>query len=427
MKELIINGRYLTGDDNTPFFYAGDTAWELFHRVNREDAVYYLKNRARQGFNAIQAVVLSEFEGLTTTNAYGRLPLKFSDGLPDPALPDTDGDYSYWAHVDYIIREAQKLGLYIVLLPTWGDKFNKLRGKGPEIFNETNTLPYAHWIAERYKNESNIIWMLGGDRPLTHPCHRKTIDLMAQGIRSTGDTHLITFHPCGCQNSTDWLTDADYIDFHTSQTGHSVDQCYRSDEIMLYMAANSNKPYMDAESRYEDHPACFDSSLGYLWNADDIRQNTYWNITSGTCGQTYGNHCVWSFNDTPSAYFPFTWKEALIHPGAEQFGYARKLRESRDFISFGAAPELVKTTYKAMGHITSGIGDRYAYVYTPLGLPFCVDLEQLGGRVLRASWFDPRTGEETVFAIMNGETPSHFVPPSQGKGRDWVLILDVLK
>jgi hypothetical protein len=427
MKYLKVTGRYLSFNDNTPFFYTGDTAWELFHRAGREDVIYYLDNRARQCFNAIQAVALAEFEGLTVPNAYGSFPLKFTDSVPDPALPDTDGEYSYWAHVDYIISEAQKRGLFIVLLPSWGDKFNKLWGKGPEIFNASNSYVYARWLAERYRGEWNIIWMLGGDRPLDTAAHRAVIDSMARGIRDTGDTHLITFHPCGNRNSSEWLADADYIDFHTSQTGHGIEQCYKSDTVMHNMASATGKPYMDSESRYEDHPACFDVSLGYLWNADDVRQNTYWNIMSGACGQTYGNHCIWSMNSAPSSYFPFIWKDALLHAGAEQFGYARRLRESRDYFSFVAAPELVRTTYAGMGHIAAGMGDGYAYIYTPLGLAFSVDLNLLGGRILRASWFDPRTGQETLFAILNGDGSSYFVPPTQGKGCDWILILDVIK
>ncbi|MDD4774866.1 MAG: glycoside hydrolase family 140 protein [Eubacteriales bacterium] len=427
MKKLCVKGRYLSFADNTPFLYAGDTAWELFHRVNREDAVYYIENRARQGFNAVQAVALAEFEGLTVPNAYGRLPLKFTDGLPDPALPDTDGDYSYWAHVDYIVSLAQKHNMFIVMLPAWGDKFNKLWGKGPEVFNPSNAYTYARFIAERYRDEWNIIWMLGGDRPLDTPEHRAIIDGMARGIHDTGDTHLITFHPVGCRNSLDWLDDADYIDFHTAQTSHSAAQCYKSDEIMLKMAQKSDKPYMDSESRYEDHPACFDASLGYLWNADDTRQNTYWNITAGACGQTYGNHCIWSFNDKPSDYFTYNWKDALTHPGAEQFGFAKKLRLSRDFFSLRPANDMVKTHYPSMGHISASMGDRYAYIYSPLGLPFAADLKIPGGKVLRAAWFDPRNGEEHVFAILNGEGAEYFVPPTTGKGNDWVLILDAVK
>ena len=32
------NRHFLVKDDGSPFFYLGDTAWELFHRLNREEA-----------------------------------------------------------------------------------------------------------------------------------------------------------------------------------------------------------------------------------------------------------------------------------------------------------------------------------------------------------------------------------------------------
>jgi hypothetical protein len=31
--------RYLTASEGKPFFYLGDTAWELFHCLDREEAV----------------------------------------------------------------------------------------------------------------------------------------------------------------------------------------------------------------------------------------------------------------------------------------------------------------------------------------------------------------------------------------------------
>ena len=137
-------------EDGSPFFYLADTAWELFHRLTKEEARLYIGERSRQGFNVIQAVALSEFDGLRTPNAYGRCPLLESDGEYDPAKPDLDGEYSYWDHVDYIINTAAQYGIYIALLPTWGDKFNIKWGKGPEIFDEQNAYAYGSFIAKRY-------------------------------------------------------------------------------------------------------------------------------------------------------------------------------------------------------------------------------------------------------------------------------------
>ena len=83
MKKLCTNGRYLSWESGEPFFYLGDTAWEMFHKLSREEIQYYCNQRARQGFNAIQAVALAEYDGLTVPNFYGQLPLCFENDLPD--------------------------------------------------------------------------------------------------------------------------------------------------------------------------------------------------------------------------------------------------------------------------------------------------------------------------------------------------------
>ena len=81
------NGHYLQYADGRPFFYQGDTAWELFHRLDREQADLYLRNRAAKGFNVIQAVALAELDGVDVPNAYGHLPLTDRDPSR-PAVKD---------------------------------------------------------------------------------------------------------------------------------------------------------------------------------------------------------------------------------------------------------------------------------------------------------------------------------------------------
>lgn len=59
------SGKYLMDErSGQPFFWLGDTAWELFHRMTWEDILYYLDKRKAQGFTVIQAVVLAELDGL---------------------------------------------------------------------------------------------------------------------------------------------------------------------------------------------------------------------------------------------------------------------------------------------------------------------------------------------------------------------------
>lgn len=119
------NKRFLVQEDRKPFFWLGDTAWELFHKLDKEEAELYLRNRKERGFNVIQAVALAEDNGLTVPNPYGKVPLlRNSKGEYDPTMPDLGEGYNYWQHVDYIIDMAENLGIYIALLPTWGDKYN---------------------------------------------------------------------------------------------------------------------------------------------------------------------------------------------------------------------------------------------------------------------------------------------------------------
>ncbi|HYE73051.1 MAG TPA: DUF4038 domain-containing protein, partial [Blastocatellia bacterium] len=223
------NRRFLVTQDGKPFFYLGDTAWELFHRLNREEADRYLKNRADKGFTVIQAVALAELDGLNDPNAYGHRPLLNND----PTQPDVKegANNDYWDHVDYIINKAASLGLYIGFLPTWGDKYNKKWGIGPEIFTPQNAAVYGEWLGRRYRNNTNIIWILGGDRPLENDTHKEIIRAMANGLRrGAGGTHLITFHPTGGASSSQHLHNDDWLDFNMRQNGHVAEFTGRYDK-----------------------------------------------------------------------------------------------------------------------------------------------------------------------------------------------------
>ena len=97
--------------DGTPFFYLGDTAWELFHRTNKEEADLYLEDRARKGFTVIQAVALAELDGINVPNAYGFLPFENND--PDKPLIKEGADNDYWDYVDYVVKKKPTNLIYI--------------------------------------------------------------------------------------------------------------------------------------------------------------------------------------------------------------------------------------------------------------------------------------------------------------------------
>src|SRR5262245_31906974 len=271
------NQRFIVKADGSPFFYLGDTAWELFHRLNREEADRYLRNRADKGFTVIQAVALAELDGLNTPNSYGHRPLIDND----PTKPDVKGGASddYWDHVDYIVKIAESLGLYIGFLPTWGDKWNRGRGAGPEIFNPQNAEVYGEWLGRRYKASTNIIWILGGDRALETETHKEVIRAMARGIRKgDGGAHLQTLHPRGGEGSSENFHNDDWLDFNMRQNGHVTEFNPRYEQTRIDYDRTPIKPVIDGEPIYEDHPISFRAKeLGHTVAAD-VRRPLYWDL-----------------------------------------------------------------------------------------------------------------------------------------------------
>ena len=94
------SGKYLMdARSDQPFFWLGDTAWELFHRMTREDIIYYLDKRKAQGFTVIQAVVLAKLDGLRQPNRYGAVPFRnlktLEWAMTSGSDPATDGEYEY--------------------------------------------------------------------------------------------------------------------------------------------------------------------------------------------------------------------------------------------------------------------------------------------------------------------------------------------
>ena len=422
------NKRFLVTADGRPFFWLADTAWELFHRLTREEAERYLRKRAEQRFTLIQAVALAEFDGLTKPNAYGETPLRNDD----PTQPND----AYFAHVDWIVARANALGLYVGLLPTWGDKWNKKWGTGPEIFTPANAEQYGEWLGRRYR-DAGIVWILGGDRPIETDVHREIIRAMARGLRrGDGSAHLMTLHPPGGQGSSTWFHDDDWLDFNMRQNGHGTKFTGRYEMTRADYDRTPIKPVVDGEPIYEGHPISFDAKkLGHSIGSD-VRRALYWDLFSGAFGHTYGHHSVWQF--WTAAREPVNnplvpWTEAIDHAGAAHMQHARALLESRPFLTRVPADDVivtdrVPTSVPGAGRYrfvaTRDTDGTYAMVYAPVGRSFAVRTNTIRGDRIRAWWFNPRTGRANAIGTFRNTGERAFSPPDAGEALDWVLVLD---
>ena len=425
------NRRFLQHADGRPFFYLGDTAWELFHRLSREDAESYLEDRRVKGFTVIQAVALAELSGTTVPNAYGNLPLVDRD----PTRPDVRGgaDDDYWDHVDQIIDRANQKGLHVGLLPAWGDKVEKLGtddGGGP-IFTTRNARAYGRFLGLRYRDNANVIWILGGDRG-PNDFDIEVWREMGRGLREgDGGAHLMTYHPTGGRSSAELVHDDSLFDFNMVQTGH----CGSYDAAIQLVADDYDrtpaKPTIDAEPRYEEHPKCFEAEQG-RWDGHDARHLAYLQTFAGAFGHTYGHHSVWQFWEEgrePVSEPRTPWREALGAEGAGQMRHLRRLLESRPFLSRVPDQDLIvgdAGSGEGLVRATRDSDGAYAMVYAGTGERFRVDLSKLSGETLAASWYNPRTGEVSApQAIADSRAATDFDPPGRpSRSNDWVLVLD---
>jgi hypothetical protein len=425
------NQRFLVTESGRPFFWLGDTAWELFHRCTREEAARYLENRRQKGFTVVQAVALAELDGLHTPNMYGHTPLVDDD----PTRPVE----AYWQFVDEVIQMAADKGLYVGLLPTWGDKVTPLWGIGPVIFDEESAHIYGRWLGRRYREQTNIIWILGGDRPpvTADTDYRPIWRALAAGIdEGTGRKLFKTYHPMGGYSTSAWLHEEEWLDMNMMQSGHGggrdvpvwewVEQDYARQPI---------KPTLDGEPNYEDHPVnpwpTWDPALGYFRDYD-VRKQTYRSVFAGACGVTYGHQSVWqmyapgrTLQNQPPGYEEYYWYAALDRPAASQMIYLRRLMESRPFLTRIPDQNLLASPAGEKGEharATRDAGGSCAMVYLPTTKPVSIRLGALAGRRIKAWWYDPRTG----YARPAGEFPAKgertFIPPEEGP--DWVLVLD---
>ena len=107
--------RNLVDASGRPFLIQGDSAWSLAAELSKEDTIRYLDDREQRGFNTI---LFSVIEAAFThhsppwTNAEGDVP--FAD------MNDwTTANDSYFAHVDWLLRELEARGMLALAVPAY--------------------------------------------------------------------------------------------------------------------------------------------------------------------------------------------------------------------------------------------------------------------------------------------------------------------
>ncbi|MET0463829.1 MAG: glycoside hydrolase family 140 protein [Chitinophagaceae bacterium] len=419
--------------DGKPFFWLGDTGWLLFVKLNRAETIQYLDTRKQQGYNVIQVMVVHDVK--KAANQYGDSALINND-VSKPLVtpgnnPDNAAEYDFWDHVDFVVDEAAKRGIYMAMVPVWGANVKA------KWVNETQAKAYATFLAERYKNRANIVWLNGGDiHGTVFPPVWNTIGTV---LKEKDPGHLVTFHPFGRHTSSRWFHNASWLDFNMFQSGHrtyaqdtSKGESHYAEDSWKYvvedLAKKPLKPTMDGEPSYEGIPYGLHDTTQPYWNANEVRRFAYWGVLAGGAGFTYGHNAVMQFyrpGDKDRAYGARKyWTEAINDTAALQMQYLRSLMETVAVADWKEAQAMVVNNGIRYDRVAAAAGTNYLLFYTYTGKDFKLQLGKLKAASLLASWFDPKNGKYLEWRKIPNKGIHTFDPPGEPRdGNDWVLVL----
>ena len=417
------NQRFLQHEDGTPFFWLGETAWLMPQRLNRDEVQYYLQKCHEAEYNMVQIQLMNE---VPSYNVYGQKSLTVG----------ADGSWQmgegYWEHVDHIVSMAERHGIYVGMVCIWGSPVKA--GK----MDVSQAKAYGTFLANRYKDCKNIIWIIGGD--IQGDVKPEVWEALATTIKSIDKNHLMTFHPRGRTTSARWWSKASWIDLHAFQSGHrkygqrmgtvdypipdntEEDNWMYVDSVWKYKPL---KPVIDDEPVYEEIPKGLHTPTEGYWHAPDVRRYAYWSVFAGSCGHTYGHNAIMQFyrEGLPPAYHcTKPWTEALYAPGFNQMKHLKRLMLSLPYFERVPDQSIIVENGSQYNRLIATRGEDYLLVYNYTCRDMTIDLRKISGDRQRVWWMDAATGRFTFLGEFDSKVYT-FRPQKTIDGiEDGVLI-----
>ena len=303
------NGRYLVDADSKPFPVLGRTAWCV---ISQPESGYrqFIENTIAHGYNSIEMSVICHWpqSNYPPHNGQGDLPFEkrldgklwngsliysgFNSRAPDFTTPNEE----YWKFVDSFLNYCESKGILVFFFPAYLGYNGTNEGWMKELLANGNekTAAYGRWIASRYKDQKNLVWMILGDMGKFTEEQRIAEAALIEGLKSVNGQQSVHYssEPGSGQNSSDQVDFGDQITLNGVYTWGNVNVPH------LARLAYSRVPVLPAfllEEPYDE-----EGPDGNKFNPNavqPVRRFQWWGWLSTTGGYMAGNGYIWPFID----------------------------------------------------------------------------------------------------------------------------------
>jgi hypothetical protein len=426
----------LTYGDGDPWFYLGDTAWEIVWKSTMDQVRHFISDRRRKGFSVLQMTSISHMA----------LPINRGVTNRDGQSVFLDSDYGklnprFFDYLDTIISMANDSGLAVSLVPLWAS-FNILDSSNhwhPRYLTNDESLLLADYIGARYAGH-NVIWIVTADDSYKTPEKQAFWPEFAHRLRAaSGPRHLMTIHPQGWTSSIDFFdNNTDWIDFQMYQSSHTIAGAYTWFGGQTAYKLSPPKPVVDGEAVYEDlHNNLWEPGAPIPADGDTsrilpqhIRQASYEAIFSGAkVGMTYGANGIWQWHDT--GYYDILdarlyAMQAIDLPGSTQMSVLKTLMTTYHWYRLNPRQELIRGLKSVASYMPVVADTDHVLLYFPMHTTSVMaNLSSLGGSV-SFRWIDPATGE-TIHLQHDSLAPGTDLNISPPDTNDWLLVAEPAK